>query len=110
MADRHGDDTTSVHALLKGDEQSGAEFLKIMRHLSERQNEMADDVGDIKEALASGSPVIEAVRALPVAFAVVQAEVATLKALVYGAVGLCLVGVIGMAGTAMVFFIRNSHP
>ncbi len=72
-------------------------------------SKMSADIGDIKGKLGEGGPVLESVRLLPLEMATVKEQVATLRLLVYGAVGMVLLGTMGCAGTAMIFFLRMQH-
>ncbi len=64
------------------------------------------DMGFVKDQLADGRGVIEDVRDLPTQFAVMQSELATIKLIAYGAVGVTCLGALGTVGAGIFFFIR----
>jgi hypothetical protein len=64
------------------------------------------DVAAIKEQLAIGDTVLDEVKTLPVEFAVLKEQVETMQKLVYGAVALMLIGIMGTWGAAIIFFLK----
>ncbi len=64
------------------------------------------DLNKINARLANGENVIEAVRELPIEFALLKQTVDTLRTLVYGAVAIMLIGTLGTWGAAIIFFLK----
>lgn len=65
------------------------------------------DLGDIKQQLGSGSVTLDAVKSLPDRVTRIEETVAPLRMLVYSAVGLMLVGLLGTVGMAVVWVIAQ---
>lgn len=66
-----------------------------------------DDLGDIKRQLGEGGVKLEAVQSLPDRVTRLEETTATLRLLVYSAVGIMLVGLLGTVGAAVVWVISK---
>lgn len=76
---------------------------QILRSLDNIQN----DLGEIKAQLGSGAVKLEAVQGLPERVTRVEETVSTLRLLVYSAVGIMLLGLLGTVGAAVVWVISQ---
>lgn len=65
------------------------------------------DLSDIKAALAVGGVTLEAVKGLPDRVTKVEETVATLRLLVFGAVGTMLLGLLGTVGAAVLWVLSH---
>lgn len=72
-----------------------AETLRLLRHMSSRMDDLAASLGSIKSRLDVGDTHLDRVRNLPEQVIRLQERVDTMRLIVFGAVGLALLGLGG---------------